>query len=122
MRCSGEATERASLDFETTLLYLVFQAVRLRPCCPDCRVSTRWSDRQAPLFPGNFLLREVEPVSANVSGLADAGLRALEALKAGGQFTPTAEDNELLERSAKPEAEVHIMILEPVKKLVEAAR
>jgi hexosaminidase len=78
--------------------------------------------RLAPLFPGNFLLREVEPVSAKVSGLAAVGLRALEARKAGERFTPTVEDDELLERSAKPEAEVHIMILEPVKKLIEATR
>jgi len=76
----------------------------------------------APLFPGNFLLREVEPVSANVSGLAALGLRALETLKTGGRFTLTAEDDNLLERSAKPEGEVHIMILEPVEKLIEATR
>ncbi len=78
--------------------------------------------RLAPLFPGNFLLCEIEPVSVSVSGLADLALRAIEALKAGGHFTPTAEDAALLERSAKPEAEVHITILEPVKKLIEATR
>lgn len=78
--------------------------------------------RLLPLFPGSSLMREVEPVSANVSGLAGLGLRALEALKSGGHFTPTAEDTNLLDRSAKPEAEVHIAILEPVKKLIEATR
>jgi hypothetical protein len=78
--------------------------------------------RLAPLFPGSFLLREIEPVSVNVSGLADLALRALEALKAGGHFTPTAEDAALLERSAKPQAEVHITILEPVQNLIEATR
>jgi hexosaminidase len=78
--------------------------------------------RLSPLFPGNFMLREVEPVSANVSGLADLGLRALGALKSGGHFAPTAEDADLLERSAKPEAEVHITIVEPVKRLIQATQ
>jgi hexosaminidase len=72
-------------------------------------------DALKPVFAASSLAAEVEPVSRDVSALAAAGLEALDARPAPPGWA------ELLERAKQPRAELLIAILEPVRKLIEAA-
>ncbi|HZR29873.1 MAG TPA: family 20 glycosylhydrolase [Terriglobales bacterium] len=87
---------------------------------------TRWRDNQAnlePLLEKSFLLKEVEPVSQNLSALSAAGLRALDYLDSG-QLAPQAWKTEqlaLIEQAKKPSAQLLLMIAPSVQKLIEAS-
>jgi hexosaminidase len=77
-----------------------------------------WRDQYEalkPVFAASSLAAELEPVSRDVSALAAAGIEALDA-----RPTPPGWV-EFLERAKKPRAELLIVILDPVRKLVEAA-
>ncbi len=89
-------------------------------------VLTLWRDNHAALAPaiaGSFLLQEIEPVSADVSALGQAGLEALDWLEKGQRPPQTWTDQAaaLLERASKPRAEVDISVVAPVLSLVEKA-
>jgi hexosaminidase len=76
-----------------------------------------------PLLAASELLAEAVPISEDVSALAEAGLRALEFLDKR-QKPPEAwlvKQKALIERAKKPRAELLIMIVPPVEKLVLAA-
>ncbi len=76
-----------------------------------------------PLLQESFLLRELQPLSANVAVLAAAGLEALAYLESGRKPPEswTSDRAALLQRVDKPEAEVLIMIMPGVRKLIAAA-
>ncbi len=86
-----------------------------------------WRDNRAELIPvmqRSALLQEAIPLAEDVSALATAGLEALDYLEAGKSAPQTWVDGQraLLERAAKPRAELLIMIVPSIRKLVEAAQ
>jgi hexosaminidase len=83
-----------------------------------------WRD-QPPKFQAlasqSFLLNEALPVSQSLSSAADAGLQALDYLDRG-EHAPEVWKTEQLARlqlAAKPQAQVLIMVVPPIQKLVE---
>jgi hexosaminidase len=86
----------------------------------------RWREKHVLLQPalqGSYLLRELEPVSENVAALAASGLEALEYLEHGRKppHDWSRDQAALLQRADRPEAELLIMILPGVRKLIAAA-
>ena len=67
------------------------------------------------------LLDEDIPLAEDVSALATAGLQALDYLEAGTPAPPSWVDEQsaLLDRASKPRAELLIMIVPSIKKLVD---
>jgi hexosaminidase len=85
-----------------------------------------WRDsREAllPLLQQSALLEEALPLAEDLSAVAQAGLQALDYLDAGKPAPPSWVQDQLmvLGLAAKPRAEVMLMIVPPVRKLVEAA-
>jgi hexosaminidase len=85
-----------------------------------------WKANDAALEPtleDSFLLQEAIPLSKDLAALGAAGLEALDYL-ANGRKPPQSwigRQRALLESAAKPRAEMLLMIVEPVRKLVGAA-
>jgi hexosaminidase len=90
------------------------------------RRLAEWRDQHGalePVFTASALGAEVEPLSRDVAALAAAGLEALVYVESG-QPAPQAwtdAQSQLLERARLPRVELLIAILDPVRKLVEAA-
>src|SRR6516165_12764169 len=88
---------------------------------------TLWRDNKAqvvPLIERSALLEEALPLAEDVAALAAAGLEALDYLE-HGQPAPQAwvkEQEALLDRAARPHAELLIMITASIRKLVEATQ
>jgi hexosaminidase len=85
-----------------------------------------WRDQHGELkqaFSDSFLAAEVEPVSADVSALGKAVIEALGYLADGNAAPPSWVDsqNRVFARAKAPRAELLVVILEPVEKLVKAA-
>ena len=86
----------------------------------------RWQANDTALEPAladSFLLQEAKPLSRDLEAVASAGMEALDYL--AGSRKPdrawVAQKRALLERAAKPRAELLIMIVPAVQKLVDAA-
>jgi hexosaminidase len=85
-----------------------------------------WRDNEAKLRPvleQSFLLKELEPLSEDLSNLAAAGLLALDYLD---KSTPspsswTAQQLALVESAKTPKADLLLMVVDPVRLLIEAA-
>ena len=87
---------------------------------------TRWRDNANKFQPAtvsSFLLKEVVPVSNELSALGTAGLRALDYLESGETRPETweAEQLALVERAKKPQAQVLLMVAPAVQALIEAS-
>jgi hexosaminidase len=88
---------------------------------------TLWHDNKTQLMPlleRSALLEEAVPLAEDGSALAAAGLQALDYLETG-QPAPQAwvkEQEALLDRTARPRAELLIMIVPSIHELVEAAK
>ena len=88
---------------------------------------TLWRDNKAqvvPLIERSALLEEALPLAEDVSALAAAGLQALDYLESG-RPAPQAwvkDQQALLDRAARPRAELLIMIVPSIRKLVEATQ
>ncbi len=86
-----------------------------------------WRDSREALLPivqQSALLQEDIPLAEDLSAVARAGIEALDYL-AAGKPAPQAwvqEQTLLLDLAAKPHAELLLMIVKPVRKLVEAAQ
>jgi len=85
-----------------------------------------WRDSREALLPvlqQSALLTEALPLAEDLSAVAQAGLQALDYLDAGKPAPPSWVKDQLtvLGLAAKPRAEVMLMIVPPVRKLVEAA-
>jgi hexosaminidase len=87
---------------------------------------THWRDNQTNLQPlevQSFLLKEIVPVSQDLSAIATAGLQALDYLDRG----ETAPDSwatqqfALLEQAQKPKAQLLLVVASSVQKLIEAS-
>ena len=72
----------------------------------------------------NALAAEITPVSQNLSALGAAGLAAFDSMNGQSQLPPQwkQEHNSLLEEAKKPSAEVLIMVVPGIEKLVQAAK
>src|SRR6266478_2409679 len=85
-----------------------------------------WRDSQAklqPLAEQSYLLKEVVPISQDLSSLGNAGLRAMDYLESG-QHAPSdwaTEQLGLVEQAKKPKAQVLLMIAPSVQKLIQAS-
>lgn len=77
----------------------------------------------AQLVHGSALLQEDVPVAASVSAVAEAGLQALDYLEHAKPAPKAwvAEQTALLDRAGKPQAEMWIVIVPSVRKLLQAA-
>jgi hexosaminidase len=83
-----------------------------------------WRDNDArlhPLLEQSFLLNELAPLSEDLSTLAAAGLLALDYLK---KCTPSpnawrVQQLSLVERAKTPKADLLLMVVEPVRQLIE---
>jgi hexosaminidase len=86
-----------------------------------------WRDNKAqvmPLIKRFALLEEAQPLAEHVSALAVAGLQALDYLDSG-KAAPQAwvkEQEALMDRATRPRAELLIMIVPSIRKLVDAAQ
>ncbi|MGA8493151.1 MAG: family 20 glycosylhydrolase [Terriglobales bacterium] len=86
----------------------------------------RWRDNQSnlqPLEAQSFLLQEIVPLSQDLSAVATTGLQALDYIDRG-QRAPEAWASQqfaLLEQAEKPKAQLLLMIVPSVQKLVEAS-
>jgi len=86
-----------------------------------------WRDSREELLPlmqQSALLEEDIPLAENLSVVARAGLEALDYLVAGKPAPESWVKDQLalLSLAAKPDAELMLMIVPPVRKLVEAAQ
>jgi hexosaminidase len=89
------------------------------------RLAT-WRDNDArlhPLLEHSFLLNELAPLSEDLTTLAAAGLLALDYLD---KSTPSpnswrAQQLVLVERAKTPKADLLLMVVEPVRQLIEAS-
>jgi hexosaminidase len=76
-----------------------------------------------PILESSFLLQEAIPLSKDLAALSAAGLEALDSLSTAHKPDAdwTSRQNALLDSAAKPRAELLIMIVPSVRKLVDAA-
>jgi hexosaminidase len=87
---------------------------------------TRWRDNQTnlqALETQSFLLKEIVPLSQDLSAVAIAGLQALGYLDRG-ERAPSAwatQQFALLEQARKPKAQLLLMVAPSVQKLIEAS-
>ena len=86
----------------------------------------RWRDNQVelqPLFEKSLLLKEVAPLSQNLSALGAAGLAALDYLDRGEHAPATwiAQQVAVAEQAKKPQAQLLLMIVPAVEKLIQAS-
>jgi hexosaminidase len=87
---------------------------------------TSWRDNDARLHPmmdQSFLLRELGPLSEDLSGLGAAGLAALDCLD---KSTPCSADWKaqqlaMIERAKTAKADLLLMVVAPVQQLVDAS-
>jgi len=91
------------------------------------RQLTVWRNNQTELLPltlGSGLLQEDVPLAQDASALAEAGLEALDYLEAGKPAPDSwvTEQLALVERAAKPQAELLLMIAPSIGKLIQAAK
>jgi hexosaminidase len=85
-----------------------------------------WRDNDAilhPLLEQSFLLKELAPLSEDLSALGAAGLLALDYLD---KSTPSpnpwrAQQLALVERAKTPKADLLLMVVEPVQQLIEGS-
>ena len=87
---------------------------------------SRWRDNQVelqPQFEKSLLLKEVAPVSQNLSALGAAGLTALDYLDRGEPAPPAwvATQLALVEQAGKAQAQLLIMVAPSVEKLIRAS-
>ncbi|HEV7431843.1 MAG TPA: family 20 glycosylhydrolase, partial [Steroidobacteraceae bacterium] len=87
---------------------------------------SRWRDNQVdlqPQFEKSLLLKEVAPISQNLSALGAAGLTALDYLDRGEPAPPAwvATQLTLVEQASKPQAQLLITVVPSVEKLVRAS-
>ena len=88
---------------------------------------TGWRESQAELIPAlkrSALLKETIPLAEDLAALAATGLQALDYIGTRKKAPKNWADQQMsvLDRAAKPRAELLIMIVPSIRKLVEAAK
>jgi len=96
-----------------------------RPEAEEIRLLfSQWSlnnELLQPLLESNFLLKELEPLSANLSRTGNIGLQALQYLASGVPAPPdwVAKEKQELSEMEESKAEVVLAAVRPVRALVE---
>jgi hexosaminidase len=91
----------------------------------DIRASlTLWRDNDGqlqPLLQNSYLLKEVSPVSQNLSALGAAGLQALDYIEKGERAPDSWHSQEIAiaQTAAKPAADLILAVAPAVQKLVD---
>jgi len=86
----------------------------------------RWRDSQTHLqtmLDRSFLLKEVAPVSQDLAAISAVALTAMDYMESG-QRPPdawTTQQRALLEQAAKQKAQLLLMVVSPLQKLIEAS-
>ena len=85
-----------------------------------------WRDNDKnlqPLAGGSFLLKEVTPISQDLSAVSSAGLAAMEYLDSGQRASDAwkAQQLALLEEAKKAKDQLLLMVVPSVEKLIEAS-
>ena len=88
------------------------------------RWLTRWRDNDAavePILEDSFLLQEAIPLSKDLAAVSAAGLEALDYIDRNAKPDAAwlSRQHALLESAAKPRAEMLLMIVAPVRTLVD---
>jgi hexosaminidase len=86
----------------------------------------RWRDNQTelqPLIEKSLLLKEVAPVSQNLSALGAAGLAALDYLDRGEHASAewVTRQLALVEQAKKPQGQLLLVVVPSVEKLIRAS-
>ena len=87
---------------------------------------SRWRDNQVelqPIFEKSILLKEVAPISQNLSAVGAAGLAALDYLDRG-EPAPAAwvtQQMAMVEQAKRPQAQLLIVVAPAVEKLIQAS-
>lgn len=89
------------------------------------RVFNEWkanTSQLQPLIASSFLLREVAPISEDLSRAGNIGLKALQYLESGERAPAQwlVEQTEDLKRMEQPKAEVVLAAVRPVRALIES--
>ncbi len=89
-------------------------------------ILKHWRENQAelqPQFEKSLLLKEVAPLSQNLSALGAAGLAALYYIDRGEAAPPewVTQQREVVEQARKPQAQLLIAVVPPVEKLIQAS-
>jgi hexosaminidase len=76
-----------------------------------------------PLLQNSYLLKEVSPVSQNLSALGAAGLQALDYIdkREGAPDSWRAQQIAMAQDAAKPSADLVLAVAPAVQKLVDAS-
>jgi hexosaminidase len=87
---------------------------------------TQWRDndsRLEPLIQRSFLLKEIAPLSRQLSALGTAGLQSLDYLDKGERPPDEwkVQQKALIDQAKKPDADLLLMIAPSVQKLIEAS-
>jgi len=106
----------------------VFAASGYKDAASEARIRASllaWRDndtRLQPLLQQSFLLKEVAPISQDLAALADAALRALDYLGRGETPPAPWKTDQLarIEQAKKPRADLLLMVLPALQKLIEA--
>jgi len=90
------------------------------------RWLVQWRENHAnlqPLLESSFLLAEDKPLSEDLAALATAGLEALDSINKNQPLPDTwrAEQLTIVERCAKPRANLLLAVAPSIQKLIEAA-
>jgi hexosaminidase len=94
---------------------------------PEIRAALRaWQVNAVELQPvleRSFLLKEVAPVSQDLAAVSSAGLAALDYLQSNAQPADTWKSEQLamLDQAKKAKAQVLLMLVGPIQRIVEAA-
>jgi hexosaminidase len=88
---------------------------------------TAWRDNDAKLQPqiqASFLLKEVAPLSQNLSALGTAGLAALDSIEQGTRPAPNwiNQQRSIIAAGNQAHAELLLAVTPAVEKLIQAAR
>jgi hexosaminidase len=106
-----------------------FAASKFQDAAAEARIRARlvlWRDNDAelqPLLQNSFLLKELTPVSQNLTTLAGAGLAALDFIDKGQPAADAwhREQTALILQAEKPTADLILAVAPAVQKLVDAS-
>ncbi len=101
-----------------------FADVQAKSEIRDCLVAWRDNDAKLqPLLADSYLLKELSPVSQNLSSLGSAGLEAMDYIDRGERGPDAWRDQHLatIQLAAQPAADVILAVAPAIRQLIEAS-
>ncbi len=106
-----------------------FAASKFQDVAAEARIRAQlvlWRDNDAelqPLLQNSFLLKQLTPVSQNLTRLAATGLAALDFIDKGRPATDAwhGDQTALIQQAEKPTADLILAVAPAVQKLVDAS-